>query len=50
MRVGAGVHRDNSLYAKIDWNKELVLKAEALVYDNIWVPDHLELEREWSDF
>ena len=49
---GGGIHRDTPLYEKIDWRmtKELVLNAEAFGYDNIWMPDHLQLGREGEIF
>lgn len=49
---GGGVHRDTPLYEKIEWSKtkELVLKAEALGYDNVWMPDHLQLGRDGAIF
>ena len=49
---GGGIHRDTPLYEKIDWQltKNLVQSAEALGYDNIWMPDHLLLGRDGEIF
>jgi alkanesulfonate monooxygenase SsuD/methylene tetrahydromethanopterin reductase-like flavin-dependent oxidoreductase (luciferase family) len=49
---GGGVHRDSPLYEKIDWRRtrEVVSEAESLGYDNLWMPDHLELGRDGEIF